>query len=65
MAIMNGNNLGMRPQQKIWMHLLLILLTAGFGNIVYYITIKRKQKQWDSTVQGLNNHTNTNHNYNH
>lgn len=61
--IMNNNNLGLRPRNKIRWHIAFGLFTGGIGNLIYYIAIKQKQKQWDMTVGALN--TNNNHNFNH
>lgn len=60
--MMNNSNLGLRPQQKISTHIALGLFTFGIGNLIYYVSVKRKQEQWDATVQALN--TNTNNNFN-
>lgn len=60
--MMNNNNIGLRPQQKISTHIFLGIFTVGIGNLIYYISVKRKQEQWDRTVQAMN--SNINHNYN-
>lgn len=62
--MMNNSNLGLRPQQKIFTHILLAICTFGLGNLIYYISVKRKQEQWDATVQAMNNTTNHNYNFN-
>ena len=48
------DNLGLRPQQGIFIHVLLGCTTAGIGNIFYYVSVKRKQDQWDRTIQTMN-----------
>ncbi|WP_017825437.1 hypothetical protein [Clostridium botulinum] len=63
--IMNNQNLGLRPRNKVRWHLFWAFTTAGIGNLMYYIAVKQKQKQWDSTVGALNTNHNNNHNYNH
>ncbi|MCL2189024.1 MAG: hypothetical protein FWC16_08950 [Defluviitaleaceae bacterium] len=40
---------GMRepfPRQSILVHLLLLLFTAGIGNIIYFLYIRNRQNQW-------------------
>ena len=49
---------GIRPIQKISVHILLFLFTAGIGNIFYYISVKRKQDQWDRSVNASNTSNN-------
>ncbi len=34
------------PRNSIMMHIILFLFTAGIGNIIYYLYIRGKQKDW-------------------
>lgn len=47
---------GLRPTQKISVHILLFFITAGIGNIFYYMHVKQKQTQWD--IMMMNNRNN-------
>ena len=49
------NTIDLRPMQKIWVHVVLFFISMGIGNIIYYIAIKRKQEQWDKTIEMMNN----------
>jgi|GEM_PF-1693586 hypothetical protein len=34
------------PIQSVGVHILLFLFTAGLGNIIYYFSVRSRQKQW-------------------
>lgn len=40
------------PHQRVSTHIWLFLFTAGIGNVIYYFTIKSKQKQWEKVYRG-------------
>lgn len=39
------------PRNSIFVHLVLFFFTAGLGNILYFLYIRSKQKQWESTYR--------------
>ncbi len=41
----------LRPRNSVGVHILLFCFTAGIGNIIYYLYISGKQKQWDATYR--------------
>ena len=34
------------PRNKFWIHLVLLFLTSGVGNIIYFLCVHSSQKQW-------------------
>lgn len=36
-----------RPKNRLSVHIILFILTFGFGNILYYLYIRSKQQAWD------------------
>lgn len=38
---------GPYPRNSIVIHILLLLFTAGIGNIIYYLYIKDQQRKWN------------------
>jgi len=34
------------PRQSLGVHILLFIFTAGIGNIIYFLYIRAKQKEW-------------------
>lgn len=40
------------PRNSFWIHLLLLCLTGGIGNIIYFIYISSQQKAWRARYGG-------------
>ena len=36
------------PRQSALIHILLFLFTAGIGNIIYYFSVRSRQRQWEA-----------------
>ena len=48
-AVSSGGNTGAKPPypvNRVFVHILLLIFTYGIGNIIYFLYIKNKQKQW-------------------
>ncbi len=41
----------LRPRNSVGVHILLFLFTCGIGNLIYWLYIRGKQKQWDATYR--------------
>lgn len=35
------------PKNSLILHILLLFFTAGIGNVVYYLYVKNKQREWE------------------